>query len=121
MRWKKILAFAIGNSNSRRRRFANNIMSSKLGSWQNDDSVIRQILKGTKTIALVGASKNTDRASNHVMCEFIIIILQNITIYLGRIHFAIYEVVDPSSLSIHVSFIQFSKYLPQLSKINNPT
>ena len=42
-------------------------MSSKIGTWQNDDEVIRRILKETKTIALVGASKNTDRASNHVM------------------------------------------------------
>jgi predicted CoA-binding protein len=25
----------------------------------------------TKTIALVGASKNTERASNHVMCEYL--------------------------------------------------
>lgn len=61
MRWK-LLAFAIGRSN---RRFAN--MSSKLGTWQNDDDTIRQILKQTKTIALVGASKKPDRAANHVM------------------------------------------------------
>lgn len=69
MRWKQqLVAFAIGNNN-KRSRFAN--MSSKLGTWQNDDEVIRRILKETKTIALVGASKNTDRASNHVMCKFV--------------------------------------------------
>ena len=43
--------------------------SSTLGSWRNDDDVIRRVLKTTQTIALVGASKNPERASNHVMCE----------------------------------------------------
>ncbi|KAL3801815.1 hypothetical protein HJC23_001211 [Cyclotella cryptica] len=38
-----------------------------LGSWINDDDVIRRVLKTTKTIALVGASNNNLRASNHVM------------------------------------------------------
>ena len=64
MRWKQPLAFAIGAN----KRFAN--IMSKLGTWQNDDEVIRRVLKETKTIAMVGASKKTDRASNHVMCKF---------------------------------------------------
>lgn len=37
------------------------------GSFQNDDEIIKRVLKTTKTIALVGASKNPERASNHVM------------------------------------------------------
>jgi hypothetical protein len=80
MRWKKqLVAFAIGNNN--RRRFANIMSSSKLGTWRNDDEVIRRVLKETKTIALVGASKNTDRASNHVMCKFVSLISQFCIIY----------------------------------------
>ena len=59
MRWRPF-ALAVGNS----ARFSN--MS---GSFHNDDEVIRRIMTKTKTIALVGASKNTERASNHVMCE----------------------------------------------------
>jgi hypothetical protein len=58
MRWK--LAFATAS------RFS----SSMLGSFKNDDDVIKRVMKSTKTIALVGASKNPDRASNHVMCEY---------------------------------------------------
>ena len=65
MRWKQPLAFAIGAN----KRFAN--IMSKLGTWQNDDEVIRRVLKETKMIAMVGASKKTDRASNHVMCKFL--------------------------------------------------
>ena len=82
MRWKPILAFAAG-----RRRFAN--MSSKLGSWSNDDDVIRRILRETKTIALVGASKNTERASNHVMCEFLFCFLFFILLQLYAFRFQI--------------------------------
>ncbi|KAL7542922.1 hypothetical protein ACHAXR_012218 [Thalassiosira sp. AJA248-18] len=37
------------------------------GSFQNDDLVIQRIMKTTRTIALVGASKNPARPSNHVM------------------------------------------------------
>lgn len=55
MRWR--FAFAVGN------RFS----SSMLGTYINDDNVIRRIMKTTKTIALVGASKKEERASNHVM------------------------------------------------------
>jgi len=44
-------------------------MSSTAETFQNSDDVLRRILKSTKTIALIGASKNTERASNHVMCE----------------------------------------------------
>ncbi|KAL7546389.1 hypothetical protein ACHAWF_009725 [Thalassiosira exigua] len=33
----------------------------------HDDEVIRRVMTTTKTIALVGASKNPDRPSNHVM------------------------------------------------------
>lgn len=58
MKWSPSLAFAIGGG-----RF------SKMGSWQNDDSVIRRVLETSKTIALVGASKNVERASNHVMAD----------------------------------------------------
>mmetsp|Transcript_11712 Transcript_11712/g.21658 ORF Transcript_11712/g.21658 Transcript_11712/m.21658 type:complete len:172 (+) Transcript_11712:179-694(+) len=54
MKWR--FAFAVGNS----ARFMS-------GSFQNDDEVIRRIMKTTQTIALVGASKNPDRPSNHVM------------------------------------------------------
>lgn len=61
MRWRPF-ALAMGNS----ARFSN--MS---GSFHNDDEVIRRIMTKTKTIALVGASKNTERASNHVMCEYL--------------------------------------------------
>ncbi len=46
-------------------------MSSSAETFQNTDDVLGRILKSTKTIALVGASKNTERASNHVMCEII--------------------------------------------------
>ncbi|KAL7466359.1 hypothetical protein ACHAXS_006664 [Conticribra weissflogii] len=42
-------------------------MSSSAETFQNTDDVLGRILKSTKTIALVGASKNTERASNHVM------------------------------------------------------
>ena len=56
MRWR--FAFA-----------ATRMSSSMLGSWRNNDEVIQRVLKSTQTIALVGASKNADRASNHVMCE----------------------------------------------------
>eukprot|EP00573_Skeletonema_grethae_P000697 CAMPEP_0201689512 /NCGR_PEP_ID=MMETSP0578-20130828/3093_1 /ASSEMBLY_ACC=CAM_ASM_000663 /TAXON_ID=267565 /ORGANISM="Skeletonema grethea, Strain CCMP 1804" /LENGTH=159 /DNA_ID=CAMNT_0048174179 /DNA_START=178 /DNA_END=657 /DNA_ORIENTATION=- len=41
--------------------------SKKLGTWQNDEQVIRRVLKESKTIALVGASNKAERASNHVM------------------------------------------------------
>ena len=58
MRWR--FAFA-----------ATRMSSNILGSWRNDDDVIQRVLKTTKTIALVGASKNTERASNHVMCKFV--------------------------------------------------
>ena len=58
MKWRPI-ALAVGKS----ARFSS-VMSA---SFRNDDDVIRRIMTKTKTIALVGASKNTDRASNHVM------------------------------------------------------
>ncbi|KAL3811276.1 hypothetical protein ACHAXA_009276 [Cyclostephanos tholiformis] len=58
MKCRTFISFAVGNS----ARFSN--MS---GSFRNDDEIIRRILTKTKTIALVGASKNTQRASNHVM------------------------------------------------------
>ncbi|KAL7512435.1 hypothetical protein ACHAXN_009379 [Cyclotella atomus] len=54
MRWRFAFAAARMSSNT-------------LGSWRNDDDIIRRVLKTTQTIALVGASKNTERASNHVM------------------------------------------------------
>lgn len=46
----------------------NNIITdNKMPPFQNSDKVLKKILTETKTIALVGASKNTARASNHVM------------------------------------------------------
>lgn len=68
MRWKHLTAFAIGNS--RRARLASIMSSKKLGTWQNEEQVIRRVLKESKTIALVGASNKAERASNHVMCKF---------------------------------------------------
>mmetsp|Transcript_22426 Transcript_22426/g.45121 ORF Transcript_22426/g.45121 Transcript_22426/m.45121 type:complete len:189 (+) Transcript_22426:211-777(+) len=60
------LAFLVGNRIVSRTTFR---MSSTAETFQNSDDVLRRILKSTKTIALIGASKNTERASNHVMCE----------------------------------------------------
>eukprot|EP00584_Thalassiosira_punctigera_P007963 CAMPEP_0172539386 /NCGR_PEP_ID=MMETSP1067-20121228/10588_1 /TAXON_ID=265564 ORGANISM="Thalassiosira punctigera, Strain Tpunct2005C2" /NCGR_SAMPLE_ID=MMETSP1067 /ASSEMBLY_ACC=CAM_ASM_000444 /LENGTH=155 /DNA_ID=CAMNT_0013325063 /DNA_START=113 /DNA_END=580 /DNA_ORIENTATION=- len=36
-------------------------------AFKNTDEVIRRIMKTTQTVALVGASKNPERPSNHVM------------------------------------------------------
>mmetsp|Transcript_18345 Transcript_18345/g.38474 ORF Transcript_18345/g.38474 Transcript_18345/m.38474 type:complete len:178 (-) Transcript_18345:1191-1724(-) len=58
------LAFLVGNRIVSRTTFR---MSSTAETFQNSDDVLRRILKSTKTIALIGASKNTERASNHVM------------------------------------------------------
>lgn len=70
MRWKHLTAaFAIGNN--RRARLASIMSNTKLGTWQNDEQVIRRVLKESKTIALVGASDKVERASNHVMCKFL--------------------------------------------------
>jgi predicted CoA-binding protein len=45
--------------------FANNNRS--MSTFQNSDATLRKILKETKTIALVGASKKTERPSYEVM------------------------------------------------------
>merc|ERR1719384_1935757 len=42
-----------------------------MGPFRNSEKEIRQILTTSKNIALVGASKNPSRASNHVM-EFLL-------------------------------------------------
>ena len=43
------------------------MFSSSNSLFQNSDTVLRRILTESKTVALVGASKNTKRASNEIM------------------------------------------------------
>lgn len=44
---------------------------SNMGPHQNSDSVLREILSTSKTIALVGASKKYERPSNYVMKDLL--------------------------------------------------
>jgi predicted CoA-binding protein len=53
MKWTPYLAFAI-NSNT-------------MPPFRNNDAILKRILSKSKNVALVGASKNANRASNEVM------------------------------------------------------
>merc|ERR1711862_19640 len=43
------------------------ITAFAMSSFQNSDKIIRKILRESKTVALFGASKNPNRASNEIM------------------------------------------------------
>ena len=55
-----VVSFRFGRSSSR---------FSSMALFHNDDQAIERMMKKSLTIALVGASKNPARPSNHVMCE----------------------------------------------------
>ena len=44
-----------------------NTQTANMPPFRNNDTILRKILSKSKTVALVGASNNPSRASNHIM------------------------------------------------------